>query len=133
MTIGGESNNTGFCIRDDAGTEVKSTDFETETYECTEAESPELILAFLVNMDNPEKFKEEAGRLVKERSQWHATEHKLINLLKDGQKLTIKNIRMAPKEITNCTADNKGLEDPDDKKLREGIRVGKKYLRLKKN
>ncbi len=68
----------------------------------------------------------------KETSEWHAVEHKLINLLEAGQEVTLENLRNASEIRNECGIDNKLLRDPGEIKLKEGVRVGLEYLRLRK-
>lgn len=68
---------------------------------------------------------------IEEKGKWHATEHKLIYLLKNGKDLTLANLRAAPKELPECGGRNINLKEPEDEKLKEAIDVGLRFLRLK--
>ncbi|MBZ9571950.1 DUF1385 domain-containing protein [Patescibacteria group bacterium] len=67
------------------------------------------------------------GRSFKE---WHATEHKLIYLLENGERLTLENLRAAPSRNRRCASRNMWLKEPSDDKLEEAFRVGREYLNL---
>jgi len=66
-----------------------------------------------------------------EKSEWHAIEHKLINLITSGKELTLENLRAASIINAECGNSNRFLKEPGDEKLKEGINVGLEYLRLK--
>ena len=77
-------------------------------------------------------FRERADKTTKdERSEWHAIEHKLINLLISGQEITLENLSNASMMSEECGVNNEYLKDPGVTKLKEGVRVGLEYLRLK--
>ncbi len=60
--------------------------------------------------------------------EWHAVEHKLVNVLSVGQELTIENLKNAPCNISHCGEGNRFLREPSDEKLQEALRVGKIFL-----
>ncbi len=66
----------------------------------------------------------------KQLKQWHATEHKVIYVLENGQELTLKSLREAPLRHYKCGHRNWCLEEPSREKLIEALRVGKEYLNL---
>ena len=66
-----------------------------------------------------------------ETSEWHAIEHKLMNLITSGKELTLENLRVASMIVADCGNSNRYLKEPEEDKLEEGLRVGLRYLRLK--
>lgn len=76
-------------------------------------------------------------RLKKEVSQWHAVEHKVIHLLESGKEVTLENLKKAPMFSWSCgllwlNMPDLCLEEPSDEKLKEGLEVALRYLKLKK-
>jgi len=69
-------------------------------------------------------------RLSNEECEWHAVEHKLINLLESNQELMLENLKKAPMTRLLCGRFNKLLKESSDKKLKEAIMVGHQYLEL---
>lgn len=133
MEVGGKANATGFHLLDGEGRgiEVGTKYFFDDHAEFGEVDSYPFIEAFLKFWDDKKRFDEEVEKLRKELRQWHSAEHKIIYLLINSLPLTLKNIREAPMEMPKCGAKNHNLEEPDDAKLREALRVGKKFLRLR--
>lgn len=77
------------------------------------------------------KFQIGIGEDLRQASQWHSAEHKIIGLLESGKELTLENLKAADEKTKFCGIGNYFLEEPDDAKLNEALKVGKEYLRLK--
>lgn len=60
--------------------------------------------------------------------EWHATEHKLVNLIENGERLRLENLERAPMSHCRCVVGNTILREPSEKKLREALRVGQIYF-----
>ena len=69
-----------------------------------------------------------------EHREWHAAEHKIINLLEvvlymeDTNLFSIENLRKIPMKTVGCGANNRNLKEPSEEKLQEAMNVGQKYL-----
>jgi len=74
-----------------------------------------------------------AFRTMNEMKQWHAAEHKLINLLQNSIEnevsLNMENLRNSPMETDGCSGNNRWLIEPSGKKLVEALEVGREYLK----
>ena len=72
--------------------------------------------------------------LEEESNEWHAAEHKIVNLLeivlymKDISFLSMKNLKKTPMENINCGVNNINLKEPSREKLQEAMSVGQRYL-----
>jgi hypothetical protein len=62
--------------------------------------------------------------------EWHATEHKLGYILENGGRkdLTLENLRKAPSSMGHRCSFNNRIKEPSEKKLKEALEVGKRYL-----
>jgi|Deesub1362B_J571_1020462.scaffolds.fasta_scaffold19782_2 hypothetical protein len=69
-------------------------------------------------------FKEEIDPQLEE---WHACEHKLVNLLAEKKELTLDNLKRASFFGSYCGSENRYLAEPSSEKLEETLRVGKQY------
>lgn len=83
-------------------------------------------------------FEKRIKQLELKAMQWHALEHKVINLLKSGEEITLENLRKAPMITLSCsqfwrTPFNPFLAEPTKEQLMEGLKVALKYLELKKS
>lgn len=68
-----------------------------------------------------------------ELTQWHATEHKLINVLEKQEILTIESLKKASKKHPKCGGNNIFLSEPSCRKIEQALEAGKKYIYLNEN
>lgn len=109
ICLGGQSSATGIVIYDaDNGIIIWSKEF------------------FVALLNKTTKYP------VDQLKEWHATEHKLIWLLENGQKLTLENLKKASIKTSDCDLQNRYLREPSNEKLKEALRMGLKYRRLLK-
>ena len=64
--------------------------------------------------------------------EWHAAEHMLAYVLDNEEELNLENLKKAPMQHPYCGSKNVHLEYPSDKKLKEALKVGQRYLNYQK-
>lgn len=143
--IAGQSDGTGFCICDLNGLTAASREYGYRGYFKMFVYFIVILAAIfigvcfsfpsLVNAPFLVLFGLISGLIVfryneREFYEWHATEHKVIQLLESGKLLTLENLREMPMTSKYCGANNTDLKLPPEKKLKEALKVAKQYRRL---
>jgi hypothetical protein len=122
MKLGGSSNANGFMIYDyDTRIAVRSENYEQSF----------IVVPIFRKVTPAEQASIEDAMRDNRISKWHATEHKLVNLLMSSKTLTLENLKAEPMTHPDCGTHNRLLKEPEEYHLREAINVGLEYLRRK--
>ena len=132
MDIRGSSNWQGFCICDFETISDAAKRIMVRSEKYADAWKIRPSMALTAGMTPIQQASLETAIEIEEMSKWHATEHKLINLLMSGKPLTIENLKIETMIAPDCGIRNKYLKEPEDEKLKEAIKVGLEFLRKRK-
>ena len=132
VCLSGASDLTGFFIKDLDGVVVKSADY----IDIHDPKDKDKYPAFLPPPNEIKFFKGNdllvlSRKIGQERAEWHTVEHKVVNLLESGKKVTLRNLKKTSPVSEFCGGQNSSLREPPNEKLKEGLRVALKYLELK--
>lgn len=141
--MAGKSNITGFCVYDyNGGVRVRSRHYKENVGEIFKEfffDIANEIRTFFVDVSQRPTLSRNFRRLIfliphiiNTGREWHAVEHKLVQLLQNRQKITLENLKKAPMLSTGCGSKNFFLKSPTNEKLQEGLQVGLNCLKLKK-
>lgn len=134
ISIRGLTNPTGFKIIDfDNNIVVKS-----EGYSDNDENWPKLLkmICKIIYFDRRktiwlwaiiEKFL--SVKYIRDTSEWHACEHKLIKLIVKHQKITFEMLSKEPDTTEYCGRQNRYLKEPKKEKIKETLRVAEEYYK----